>query len=272
MYSRISIFDFDGTIINNEQENVPDGWKERHGRVVLDSELPQEEAQQALKELGSRGQSPEKREHLTQKLFDSRRDKSLSADEFQYSLFCYLRPGVAWMQDPGSVVGPAAMDVVEALWSRIRDRGTYVVLMTARSEDCATVVLDRLTEPDVGVSYDDFDEVHFKKQLGSSSEYKSSATRDIFTRLDNEGKLVNSDELVVEVFEDLRENIDAIRQELSSDGIEVVGNPDVKIEDSTERKEARRKEVQRKSRKAKKLEEADYLFELRSYITRMYDL
>jgi hypothetical protein len=265
MYSRISIFDFDGTIINNEQENVPDGWRETHGRVVFDSELSRKEVEDTLKQLGSRSQSKEQKEELNQKLFDNRRDKNMDADSFYYSLFCYRFPGVAWMQDPGSVVGPAAMDVVDSLHKRIRDTRTFVVLMTARSEDCATVVLDRLAEPDVGVSYDDFDEVHFKKQPGSSSEYKRSATQDIVSRLDNEGNLVNFDELVVEVFEDLRENIDAIRQGLSSDGIEVVGNPGVEIEDSTERKEARRK-------RQKKLEETGHLFELRSYITRMYNL
>jgi hypothetical protein len=263
MYRRIAIFDFDGTIINNEQENVPEGWRDSHGRIIFDSSLSRHESEEILSTI-RRSKNKEEQERARQKMFEARNDASLSFDEFSYHVFCYMYPGVAWMQDPGSVAGPAAMDVVDALWERIQDPGSFVVLMTARSEDCETVVLDRLAEPDVGVSYDDFDEVHFKKQPGSSSEYKRSATQDIVSRLDNQGSLVNFDELVVEVFEDLQANIAAIGQGLSSDGIEVVGNPGVEIEDSTERKEARRKGQ-------KKLKENGLLFELSSYITRMYD-
>jgi hypothetical protein len=155
-----------------------------------------------------------------------------------------MYPGVAWMQNPGSVTGNAALDVVEALWNRIRDPGTYVMLVTARSDASSEVVLDRLAEPDIGVSFDDFDEVHFKQGFGSTSQYKSRVASETLSNLDNRGVLAMQDEVVVEVFEDLVANIEAIRSAISP--VEVVGNPGVDIEDSTNRKEERKKEVRKK--------------------------
>jgi len=243
MYSRISIFDFDGTIIINDQENVPDGWRDSHGRIIFDSSLSRNEAEEILSVI-RRSKDKEEQENAKQRLFDARNDTSLAFDEFSYHVFCYMYPGVAWMQNPGSVTGNAALDVVEALWNRIRDPGTYVMLVTARSDASSEVVLDRLAEPDIGVSFDDFDEVHFKQGFGSTSQYKSRVASETLSSLDNRGVLAMQDEVVVEVFEDLVANIEAIRSAISP--VEVVGNPGVDIEDSTARKEERKKDVRKK--------------------------
>jgi len=242
MYSRISIFDFDGTIIINDQETVPDGWRDEHGRVVFDSKLSRKEAEELISAV--RRAKGEEQDHARQELYKERNDESLSYDDFNYHLFCYMYPGVAWMQDPGSVVGRAALDVVEALHDRIRDPQTYVMLVTARNEASSEVVLDRLAEPDVGVSYDDFDEVVFKKSFGSTSQYKSQVARETLAQLDNRGYLASQDEVLVEVFEDLAENIEAIAAAVSP--VETAGNPGVAVVDSTERKEDRKKELRKK--------------------------
>jgi hypothetical protein len=242
MYRRISIFDFDGTIIVNDQENVPDGWRDDHGKIIFNSRLSRKEAEDLISEV--RRSKGDDQERVRQALYEARNDKSLSYDDFNYSLFCYMYPGVAWMQDPGSVSGSAALDVVEALHERIRDPQTYVMLVTARNEASSEVVLDRLAEPDVGVSYDDFDEVRFKQGFGSTSQYKGQVANETLAMLDNRGVLAMKDEVLVEVFEDLVANIAAIAAAVSP--VEVVGNPGVEIEDSTSRKEERKREVRKK--------------------------
>lgn len=243
MYRRISIFDFDGTIIINDQENVPEGWRDEHGRVVFDSELSRKESEEILAGV-RRTKDKEGQEVLKRKLFEASNDKSLDFDEFSYHLFCYMYPGIAWMQDPGSVAGKAALDVVEALHQRIKDPQTYVMLVTARSDASSEVILDRLAEPDVGVSYDDFDEVRFKQGFGSTSQYKAQVAGETLAMLDNRGVLAMQDEVLVEVFEDLVANIEAISAAVEP--VEVVGNPDVEIVDTTARKEERKKEVRKK--------------------------
>lgn len=242
MYRRISIFDFDGTIIINDQETVPEGWRDEHGRVVFDSRFSRKESEELVSEI--RKSKGEEQERPRKKLYDSRNDESLSYEDFNYHLFCYMYPGVAWMQDPGSVAGRAALDVVEALHERIRDPQTYVMLVTARNEESREVVLDRLAEPDVGVSYDDFDEVRFKQGFGSASQYKGQVASETLSMLDNRGVLAMQDEVLVEVFEDLAANIEAIAAAVSP--VETVGNPGVEIVDSTAKKEQRKKEIKKK--------------------------
>ena len=250
MYRRISIFDFDGTIIVNKQENVPEGWRDEHGKIIFNSTLSPERVEDLVSDV--RRKKGEEQEQSKKVLFDSNRDKSLSFESFARILSIYMYPGAIWMTDPGSVEGVASQDVVDALHQRIGDPQTYVMLVTARSQGSEEIVLDRLAEPDIGVSYDSFDEIRFKEGFGSTSDYKRRVARETVEKLDNAGELVSLDELLVEVFEDLSENIQAIQQELETDGIAVEGNPGVTILDTTEKKEARKKEVSAINREKKR--------------------